>query len=52
MTLTKSQQRAVDLVEKGRNIFISGSAGTGKSYTIEHIKKKYPYVYLTAGCNW
>jgi len=48
MTLTKSQQRAVDLVEKGRNIFISGSAGTGKSYTIEHIKKKYPYVYLTA----
>jgi ATP-dependent exoDNAse (exonuclease V) alpha subunit len=48
MTLTESQQRAVDLVGEGKNIFISGSAGTGKSYTIEAIKEKYPYVYLTA----
>jgi len=48
MTLTNSQQKAIDLVGKYKNIFISGSAGTGKSFTIEHIQKAYPHVALTA----
>lgn len=48
MNLTETQQRAVDLVSKGRNVFISGSAGTGKSFTIERIKEEFPHVHLTA----
>jgi ABC-type ATPase involved in cell division len=33
--LSKEQKEAVDLVEKGYNIFITGSAGTGKSYFLK-----------------
>ena len=37
--LTPSQVRAFDLVRKGHNIFITGSAGTGKSFLINAIKE-------------
>jgi ATP-dependent exoDNAse (exonuclease V) alpha subunit len=31
------QQKAFDLVKNGKHVFISGSAGTGKSYTLDKI---------------
>lgn len=48
MNLTQAQQQAVDLAKLGKNIFLSGSAGTGKSFTIEAIKKAIPHIYITA----
>lgn len=35
--LAPEQQRAVDLVLDGHSIFLTGSAGVGKSYTLKHI---------------
>ena len=34
---TKDQQRAIDLVNKGKNVFITGSGGVGKSWVIRQI---------------
>ncbi len=36
-TLSPSQRRAHDAALAGRNLFITGSAGTGKSYLLKHI---------------
>ena len=36
--LNKEQQRALDLVKEGKNVFITGAAGTGKSFLINHMK--------------
>ena len=54
--LSPSQQEAYDLFTQGKNIFISGQAGTGKSYIIDIIykyaqsnKKKINVTALT-GC--
>ena len=33
-TLTKDQKEAVDLMINGRNVFLTGEAGTGKSYVV------------------
>lgn len=35
--LAPEQQRAVDLVVEGHSIFLTGSAGVGKSYTLKYI---------------
>ena len=35
--LSKEQQRVVDLVNAGTNVFFTGSAGTGKSFTLRHL---------------
>ena len=35
--LNEKQQEALDLVKRGRNVFITGSAGVGKSMVIDHI---------------
>ncbi|XP_054268590.1 ATP-dependent DNA helicase PIF1-like [Macrosteles quadrilineatus] len=35
--LTDEQQRVVDAVMRGKNIFFTGSAGTGKSFLLRHI---------------
>ena len=40
--LSSKQKLAVDLVKSGKNVFITGPAGTGKSYIIEHIKREIP----------
>lgn len=37
MSLSESQQKAFDAILDGKNIFITGAAGTGKSYLIEQI---------------
>jgi len=48
------QQKAYDAVIEGKNILLTGSAGTGKSYTIQHIiqylkenQKKYAITATT-----
>lgn len=35
--LNRKQQEAVDAVIEGRNILLTGPAGTGKSFTVKHI---------------
>lgn len=37
MTFTKDQIRALDLIENGHNVFITGPAGTGKTFLISEI---------------
>ncbi|KAF2073656.1 hypothetical protein CYY_005041 [Polysphondylium violaceum] len=52
--LTKEQQKIVNLiVEGGKNVFFTGSAGTGKSFVLKHLvsklRKKHPKsVFVTA----
>lgn len=50
--LNEQQQRAVDIVNGGSNLFLTGPAGTGKTYTIKTIveesKKLGKVVNLTA----
>lgn len=41
MQLTTEQQRFIDLAEDGKNIFLTGKAGTGKSHVIKTIMKKF-----------
>ena len=35
MAFTKEQQAAYDAITLGRNVFLTGNAGTGKSYVLE-----------------
>ena len=37
--MNTEQQRAFDAIETGKNIFLTGPAGTGKSFVINEIKK-------------
>ncbi|RLN95442.1 hypothetical protein BBJ28_00008142 [Nothophytophthora sp. Chile5] len=37
--LTEEQQRVLQLVADGRNVFFTGSAGTGKSFLLQHLLK-------------
>lgn len=43
--LNEMQRKAFELVEQGKNIFLTGSAGTGKSFLlkkiVEHLRSKY-----------
>ena len=38
----------IHLIDSGRNIFITGGAGTGKSYLLQQIKQYYPFLTLTS----
>lgn len=40
MELTKGQQEFIDLALSGKNIFLTGKAGTGKSFIIEEFCKR------------
>lgn len=42
MALTKGQEMAKKAVEEGKNVFISGDAGTGKSYVLKQIIAESP----------
>jgi DNA replication protein DnaC len=54
--LSPSQQYAFELFTQGKNIFISGQAGTGKSFIIDmmykHAQKQNKRIHVTAltGC--
>jgi len=39
--LSPDQKQAVYLIEDGESVFISGSAGTGKSYLLQYLKANY-----------
>lgn len=39
MDLTKEQENCVQEILSGSNVFITGSAGVGKSYLIQHLRK-------------
>lgn len=39
MALKKKQKQALKLLKKGKNVFLSGEAGTGKSFVIEQFKE-------------
>lgn len=39
ITLNEKQKIALEKIKSGKNIFITGSAGVGKSLVIEHIRK-------------
>lgn len=41
MSLTAEQQSVIDAIEQGHNVLITGVAGTGKSYIVNHIKKEF-----------
>ena len=50
MKLTKSQKEAMDLLLKGQNVFLTGEAGTGKSFLLNQFvtKVRHKNVLLTA----
>ncbi|KAL3665744.1 hypothetical protein V7S43_019058 [Phytophthora oleae] len=37
--LTAEQERVLELVAQGKNVFFTGSAGTGKSFLLQHLLK-------------
>lgn len=41
LSLSNSQRLAVDKIAEGRNVFITGPAGTGKSFLLNYIKNEY-----------
>ncbi|KAJ3054322.1 hypothetical protein HDU99_007798, partial [Rhizoclosmatium hyalinum] len=50
--LTKEQRRVLEFVEAGKNVFLTGKAGTGKSHTLRQVIKlcqaKYPEQHAVA----
>ena len=42
ITLTKEQNKVLQLVQSGRNVFFTGSAGTGKSFLLKRIVGALP----------
>ncbi len=38
----------VNLIKQGKNIFITGSAGTGKSYILNQLRNDFPNMVITA----
>lgn len=45
-TLTEEQQRVVECIQVGKNVFVTGSGGTGKSYLIQTLVNELPKTML------
>lgn len=48
--LNKGQKQALNVLNSGRNVFLSGEAGTGKSFVLNHFLKqnRYKNILITA----
>ncbi|KAG0557291.1 hypothetical protein KC19_11G117400 [Ceratodon purpureus] len=49
ISLTPEQQLVIDLVREGKNVFFTGSGGTGKTMVLQHILKLLSERYDRAG---
>ena len=49
LKMNQEQRHAFDLVTSGKNVFITGSAGTGKSFTIDAIREWYKNANIPFG---
>ena len=38
LSLNSQQQEIIDAINNGKNIFVTGGAGTGKSYLLNYLK--------------
>jgi putative ribosome biogenesis GTPase RsgA len=43
--LSDKQQKVIELFLQGKNLFISGGAGCGKSYLLNFLKRNYHLKY-------
>ncbi|MFC1659514.1 DEAD/DEAH box helicase [Pseudomonadota bacterium] len=41
LNLSQSQREVVEAIEKDKNVFVTGPAGTGKSYLLNYLKQEY-----------
>ena len=48
LALSKSQRKVVEDVKDGKNIFVTGKAGAGKSFLLNFLKTQYPQMIMTA----
>lgn len=46
--LSEEQRRVVAAIQDGQNVFITGSAGTGKSYILNYLRKYHEGIHITA----
>lgn len=49
LPLTREQNAALDFVRSGKSIFLTGSAGTGKSFVLKHVIKELKKRHGAAG---
>src|SRR5690606_36062884 len=40
-SLSEEQKQVIYAIEDGNNVFVTGSAGTGKSYLLQYLKRNY-----------
>lgn len=44
--LTSKQREAIELINKGKNVFVTGGAGTGKSFILQYFNEKKHFIKL------